>query len=369
MATIWVKHWRLVTVILGIIALLWVLYALRNVLLPFGVGLVLAYIFEPAVAWVEKWMPPRKKPETRRLFATLTVLVVVFGVVGNVVYFLGRIIIDSSLIYMQHTPFYFTQALQNVQLWLGEFTRDLPPDVQQQIQGYLTQATTLLGTSVRQLIMKTVTSVPATVNTVLGFAALPFFLFYIMKDSGQLKKSFISVFTPAFAEHIRNIALIIEKVLGRYIRAQLMLGLIVGYFAFVGLLLLNIPFAPVLGILAGITEIIPTIGPWIGGGIAALITLAVAPDKILWVIVMFVGIQLTENFFLVPRVHSAYLRIHPAVMIVLLILGTYIAGFWGLLLVGPLTATTVEVYKYVHKIVDTEEPVLKVEVTQQNGSH
>lgn len=355
MKNVLVKHWRLVTVLLGIIVLLWVLYLLRTVLLPFALGMALAYVFSPAVTGLERWLPPRRKPRARRFYATLIVLIIVFGVVGNIVYFITRLIIDSSITYLQHSPFYFMQGLQNIQLWLGDLFKDFPAEVQQEIQGYLAEASTLLGTSLRQLIMRSFSAVTGSVNTVLGFVALPFFLFYVMKDSAELKKSFISVFSPPVAEHIRNISLIVENVLGRYIRAQLMLGLIVGYFAFVGLLLLNIPFAPILGPLAGITEIIPTVGPWIGGGVAVLVTLAIAPDKAIWVIILFVGIQILENSFLVPRVHSAYLRIHPAVMIFLLILGAYIAGFWGLLLAGPLTATIVQVFKYVHKIVDADE--------------
>ena len=146
-----------------------------------------------------------------------------------------------------------------------------------------------------------------------------------------------------------------ENVLGRYVRAQLMLGLIVAYFSFIGLMLLGIQFAPALAILAGVTELIPTLGPWIGGGVAVIVTLAVSPEKFIWVAVLFLAIQLLENSFLVPRVQSAYLRIHPAVMIFLLVLGTYLAGFWGLLLAGPLTATAVEIYKYVRRVVQAGE--------------
>ena len=94
---------------------------------------------------------------------------------------------------------------------------------------------------------------------------------------------------------------------------------------------------------------IPTLGPWIGGGVAVIVTLAVAPEKAIWVVVLFLGIQLVENSVLVPRIQSAYLRIHPAVMIFLLVLGAYIAGFWGLLLIGPLSATALEIYKYARR--------------------
>ena len=92
---------------------------------------------------------------------------------------------------------------------------------------------------------------------------------------------------------------------------------------------------------------IPIIGPWIGGGVAVIVTLAVVPEKAIWVAVLFVCVQLLENNLLVPKIQSAYLRIHPAVMVFLLVLGAYVAGFWGLLIIGPLTATLVEIFKYI----------------------
>jgi len=196
-------------------------------------------------------------------------------------------------------------------------------------------------------LMGAITSVPSTFSMVLGFAVLPFFLFYIMKDSEKLKKGFSSVMTPRIAVHARNVVTIIERVLGRYIRAQLMLGLIVAYFSFIGLFLLKVPFSLALSLLAGITELIPTLGPWIGGAVAVIVTLAMAPEKAIWVVVLFFAVQIVENNLLVPKIQSAYLHIHPAIMIVLLVFGAYFAGFWGLLLIGPLVATLMEVFTYV----------------------
>ena len=70
---------------------------------------------------------------------------------------------------------------------------------------------------------------------------------------------------------------------------------------------------------------------------------------------LFVLVQLLENSLLVPRVQGGYLRIHPAILVVLLVLGAYVAGFWGIILVAPLTATIVEIYKYVRCDIKTEE--------------
>jgi predicted PurR-regulated permease PerM len=138
-----------------------------------------------------------------------------------------------------------------------------------------------------------------------------------------------------------------------------MLGVVVAYFIFIGLLVLGMSsVAPVLAAFAGLTELIPTLGPWIGGVTAVIVTLAIAPEKVIWVALLFLIVQLLENSLLVPRIQGGYLHIHPAILVVLLVLGAYVAGFWGILLIAPLTATIVEIYKYVRHSI-------KVEDTQQ----
>jgi len=267
-------------------------------------------------------------------------------IIGGFAYFIVTAVIDASVILLENAPYFFGRGVYQVQQWFEGIIESLPEDMQQGVREALIGGGIDVGKYIRDLLMGAVTSIPSTFGMIFGFAVLPFFLFYIMKDSERLKKGFTSAMTPGIAEHARNVVHIVERVLGRYIRAQIMLGVIVAYFSFVGLWLLQIPFSLALALLAGVTELIPTLGPWIGGGVAVIVTLAMAPEKAIWVAVLFVGVQLFENNLLVPKIQSAYLRIHPAIMILLLVFAAYIAGFWGLLLVGPLVATLVEIFKY-----------------------
>ena len=346
---------------LGIIVILWVLYLLRTVILPFATGLILAYFFVPVVSWLEVKLPGRGKwMGFKRIFSTLLIFIVLLALVAAFSYFIVTAVVDASQLLLKNAPYFISQGLYQLQEWFDGVLQQFPEEVQNEITTALLEGGVALGQNIRDAIMGGVASIPRNFGVVLGFAALPFFLFYIMKDSEKLKRGFYSAFTPGMAKHARNLVQIVERVLGRYVRAQFMLGLIVAYFSFIGLLVLGIQFAPVLAILAGVTELIPTLGPWIGGGAAVIVTLAVAPDKVLWVVILFLSIQLVENYFLVPRIQSAYLHIHPAVMIFLLVLGAYIAGFWGLLLAAPLTATAVEIYKYIKQQYEVESAIEQI---------
>ena len=350
MTNVLVRHWRLVALGLGIIVLLWVLYLMRTVILPFAIGMVLAYLLMPMVWWLEEKLPPRNKwPSFRRVISVLVAFLLLIALIAGFTYVIVTAVIDASVILVQSAPYFIGQSLLRVQEWFQGVIESLPVEMQEEVSRELIEGGIDLGRTIRGAITSAVASIPSTFTMIMGFAVLPFFLFYILKDSERLKKGLSSAMTPRIAVHARNVLNIIERVLGRYIRAQIMLGLIVAYFSFIGLMLMDVPFALALALLAGVTELIPTLGPWIGGGVAVIVTLAMAPEKAIWVAVLFLGIQLVENNLLVPKIQSAYLHIHPAIMIALLVFGAYFAGFWGILLVGPLVATLVEIFKYVRE--------------------
>jgi predicted PurR-regulated permease PerM len=333
---------------LGVIIVLWVLYLLRTIIFPFAIGLVLAYLLMPVVSWLERKLPPREKwPGFKRVFSILLAFILLICLIGGFFYFIVTAVMDASVRLLENAPYFLGESLYRVQEWFNSIIQQLPLEIQQEVNKELVEGGVALGKYLRSTLMGVIASIPRAFGMIIGFAILPFFLFYILKDSERLKKGCVSVMTPGMAVHAKNVATIVERVLGRYIRAQIMLGIIVAYFSFIGLLVLKIPYAVALALLAGVTEVIPTLGPWIGGAIAVIVTLAMAPEKAIWVALLFIGVQLVENNLLVPKIQSAYLRIHPAIMIVLLVFGAYIAGFWGLLIIGPLTATIVEIVKYV----------------------
>jgi predicted PurR-regulated permease PerM len=203
--------------------------------------------------------------------------------------------------------------------------------------------------------MSVLSVLASQVGLILGFAALPVFVFYILKDAESISATFYASLSGWSQEQAKSIAGIINDVLGRYIRTQIILGIIVGSMALVGLEVLRIPYAPALAVWAGLTEMIPVIGPWIGGITGGIVTLATVPDKIVWVAIMYVTIQVTENSLLVPRIAGEILQIHPAFILVLIVVGGHFFGVWGIILVVPVTATLVRLYRYILRASKKEE--------------
>ncbi len=350
------RQWRLIIVILGIIIIFLLLYVFRSVMLPFICGLVLAYLLYPIVSWLERRLPGKSRwLSARRASLIAGLFIIILVVVGILAFYIITGVVSSFSILLKNAPQYFSEGLQTLRGWLEGFQRWLPPEIQQQVGGSSQDVGTILGNAMRSAFGKGISYVSSTFGLILGFVALPVFLFYVLKDWEKLSSGFYSAFSPQMAEHVRGVVAVIDKVLGRWIRAQLVLSAVVAVMSFIGLAALGITLAPALAVLQGIMEFVPILGPWIGGAVGVIVTLAIAPEKVIWVAVVYLAVQLLENIFLVPRIHGGYLKIHPAMILVLLPLGAYIAGLWGIILVVPLTATVVEIYKYVRQSLMAQE--------------
>jgi len=312
---------------------------------------VLAQLFLPVIFWMEKKLPGKDKwQQTKRVCLVILAFLIILALIGFLSFVVVTAVVSAFSVLVHNAPEYIKGGLWTLQEWAEALRQQFPPEMRAQVDKFVLDAGMAVGNLIKDAFLKGVSFVPTTFGLMFGFAALPLFLFYVLKDWEKLGRSFYSALPPWLAEHTRNIISIIDGVLVRYFRAQIVLGSIVAYLCFIGLLvLIGIRYAPALAAFAGVTELIPTLGPWIGGAAAVIVTLAIAPEKAIWVALLFLFVQLLENNLLVPRIQGAYLRVHPAIAIVLLVLGAYIAGFWGLLLAIPLTATIVEIYKYVRE--------------------
>ena len=352
------RHWRLILIIVGIIIVLWLLYALRTALLPFAIGIILAYLLLPVIRWAENKLPRQGKLlQTKRVSIIILIFIVISGLIGFMSFYIVTAVIDAFSVLVQNAPLYIKAGLATLQGWAEVFRQQFPPEMQQEVDRLILDAGAAAGNAIRDVFIRSVSAIPSTFAPLLGFVSLPIFLFFILKDSEKFKRGFYSSLSPQIAEHAKNIISILDTVLGRFIRAQVVLAFVVGYLCFIGLLILRIPFAPALAAFAGVTEVIPILGPWIGGAAGVIVALAVVPEKAIWVALLYFFIQLLENNLLVPRIQGSYLRIHPAILMVVLVVGAYVAGFWGILVAAPLTATIVAIFKYVRDTIKVEETV------------
>jgi predicted PurR-regulated permease PerM len=142
----------------------------------------------------------------------------------------------------------------------------------------------------------------------------------------------------------------IKKKFAQWLGAQLFLMIFVGVLTFLLMKILKIPYPGLIGTVAGLTEIIPILGPIFGGTFAVLITLTSEPDLIIWVILGFISIQQIENHILIPIVAKIMFEINPLITLISLLIGGSIGGIIGILTIIPLSVISLEIYKEFYKI-------------------
>lgn len=337
------------------LAALFVVFAAATALIPFVIGAAIAYLIAPFVDMLALLMPFSNRERSRGA-AILTI----YGSVAAALTVLGFIFVPVIADQLTQLGDDLPTLIDDGQAQLDRFDRwytdNLPDSVRERIQSGRDDLDSRISDLARDLTDSALNFAFATAAAILGYLVIPVWLFYVLKDRGQGVESFINFLPDQIRDDARNIIDIVNRTLGNYIRAQVLLGIVVGTVTATGLYLLDVPFAVGLGVIAGMTELIPIIGPIIGAVPALIVALAVDPQKAVWVGIFYLGVQQLENNLLVPRIQGWATNMNPAMIILLLVLANAIVGFWGMLIIIPLAAIVKEVFVYIyHRLEDIEQ--------------
>jgi predicted PurR-regulated permease PerM len=329
-----------------VVVLLWLA---RPVLVPFILGLVLAYLLLPLVHWLERHMPAplRDRGIARPLSIILTYLLFIL-IIAGLMAFVVPVMGQQVGTFIERIPQYREQLgnlIEKIQQW---YEGNIPDSLKATIEDNLSEiAQGVLG-QVQDNLVGMIRTVFGSINFLIGLIIIPFWLFYILQDESRVKTGIMEALHPALRDDVRSLATLVNDVLSAYVRGQLILTLFVGALATIALLIIGVPFAPVLGLIAGIFEVLPNIGPYLGAIPAILVALATRPVSAIWVAAAFFAIQMVENLILVPRISGKSVKLHPALVMLVLVIGGQLAGFWGMLIVVPVTAIVRDVFLYLY---------------------
>ncbi len=346
------KRWARTAVVSAVVLLAaHFLSQARAAMPPFVLGAIGAYLLLPLVNRLDNVMRPVLR--LRRVARSLAVFVV-YGLAALglllVLAFIVPTIAGQIGFLAKRLPELvqraYTAVPEIVQEWLDTYNRMVPDDVRSAIERSVLNTIQSLLLALQAGIVRTVTLVFSTLSFVFGLLIVPLWTFFVLRDQPEMDASFYRLMPPAYREDMRNIRVLVERVLGAYLRGQLVLCFSVGFASTVGYALIGLDFALLLGTVAGIFEIVPVLGPTLGAIPALLVALATRPDRMVWVIVLAFMVQQVENAILVPQISAGIARMHPAVVMVILVVGSAVGGVVGVLLSVPLAATVRDVALY-----------------------
>jgi predicted PurR-regulated permease PerM len=163
--------------------------------------------------------------------------------------------------------------------------------------------------------------------------------FYYLLEKRLLRDLILDALSPRMRDRVDGLWTEVENKVGRWMRGQLLLCLIIGTIATVSYGIIGLNFWPLLGLWAGITEIIPIVGPWIGGIPAVLIALTMSWKLAITTAIIIVAMQTLENWVLVPRVMKGAVGLTPLTVFIAILAGTQFMGVVGAVLAIPIAAT------------------------------
>jgi predicted PurR-regulated permease PerM len=329
----WLRALVLPLIILAWLAVVmlagWLLSHLTKTILMVVLAAVLAFAFTPLANALRRWMP-------RALAITVAYLIGLSVVIGCGAYLVGTTVAEA------------TSLVGNISEYARQ-ARSLQPQLERLLyplgiqQSWLTnveeQALGQVQAAGTQVAKELIPRVAEFFGTIVDLVLVLILSVYLCLDGARIAE-WLRTETPdgRTRDRARVLVAVVNRVVGGYIRGVLILALLIGALVGVGMALLGVPYAALLGVLAFFMEFIPVLGVFISGAAALIITVVHFGDvwHPLLVLAYFIVVHVIEGDVVGPRIMGRAVGIHPATGLIALVAGTEVWGIWGALFAAPL---------------------------------
>jgi predicted PurR-regulated permease PerM len=319
--------------VLLLLALVWLMYLLLDLVLVVLTAVVIASAIEPAT----KWFMKKKVPRT---LAVLVVYLIVLGLFFGFFYFFVPPVLADTAGFMSSLPAYLETLNPSWAFNYAPILGAAGADASFSIAQMVAQ----LQTALSQISTNTLSAASFVFGGVLSFVLILVFSFYFaVQETGIM--DFLRVITPKKHQpYVIDLWRRAQHKIGLWMQGQLLLALIVGVLVYLGLTVLGVKYALVLAVLAAMFELIPVFGPILSSVPAIVIGFVDGGAGLgLLVIALYIIIQQFENHLIYPLVVTKVVGVPPLLVILALIIGWKLVGFLGIILSIPIAAAIQEV--------------------------
>lgn len=315
----WASLWRILFFILLVIFV----FMAKNVILGLLLAIVIASGLEVPIDILEK----RKIPRTVSaififLFIILVIAVLLYAIVPIVIVNMNTAIFNIQKA-AQGT---WWQSLFNINT-----SRSLNDFMSRIVDNFVSG-----GASPLEAVSQVFGGLSLTISVFI-------LSFYLSVNKNGIER-FVRIISPdKYEEAVLRIFEHSRKRIGRWFRTQFLLSLIVGLVVWAALGFLGVPYAPILGLIAGILELVPFVGPIIAGAVSVLVAISISTTLAIYTLITFLVIQQFESNVLVPLLMRRAAGLHPVLVIVSILMGIEIGGFLGAVVAVPVAAVFQEI--------------------------
>ena len=332
--------------VLGVVLFsVWFFYTILGILLPFLLAFLIAYIMNPLVARLEQRHVPR-------WLSSLIVVILMLAIVVGIVLFGMPVIIqqfEGIINGLASIANDFADLLKSGTIFAFLARYGIPVEKAQEVIGQ--QISPRIESVLKTLfeaIFGFLTSLSSVALHVVNVIIIPFLVFYLLKDFPLITYRFSMLVPRTKRERYLKVSGTVDRLMGKYFRGAVTVAIIQGTIASIGLWIIGVDYALILGIMTGLLDFIPYVGlltSLVVASIVALFSGGAVAAKIVAVIVLFLSQKILEASVLGPKIVGDQVGLHPVLLILSLLVFGFFLGFVGLLIAVPATALTIALVK------------------------
>ncbi|HHH8111971.1 TPA: AI-2E family transporter [Listeria monocytogenes] len=302
---------------------------LKTVAAPIILAGIPYYLFNPIIDWLEKH-------KWKRGWAIALLYLVIIGLLILLFSFVIPAVKDQIVSLFKSFPGYWDQITQK----FDEFSRSsLFDQIKDKLNTNMSDIMKTLSTKGTSVINSAISSIGSIVGTVtevvLAIVTTPLVLFYLLKDGKKLPDFLLKMLPVNGRAHTRQVLGEANHQISSYIRGQIIVSLCIGILLFIGYLIIGLPYALTLAIIAACTSIVPYLGPAIAITPAIIIAIVTSPWLLIKLIIVWCVVQLLEGKFISPQVMGKTLKVHPITILFVILVAGNLFGVLGVIFAVP----------------------------------
>ena len=328
---------------------IWLLYTARPLIGPLVVSALLAFILNPVEGWLCSRTRLSHGMAVGLVYTLFAVIIVAIPIVATP-YLVNQLrgFSDALTWVLDTVAVLFSRSFSfaGISIAPTDWVANIDQFIADTVTAFARNAPNILGVFTENMVWVLLTMVT---------------LFYLLKDGNRLVNGVLQLAPPHVRPEWKRLVSEIDRACAAFLRGQLLLMAIVGVLAAIGGTAIGLPGAVILGVLAGLLDVVPSLGPTVAGGIAVLVALVLGSSHLalsngtfgLIVAGLYFLVQQAENIWLRPQIMSHNLRLHPGIIFVGVIGALAVQGILAALLIVPIMASCAILARYIHaKLVD-----------------
>jgi predicted PurR-regulated permease PerM len=329
----------------AVIVGIWLLYQLSTVLLLLIISIFFCYLIAPLVRIVEQPVYVGKRelkiPRSLAIFIVYLIIGLVF-VLGTQL--LSPVITDQFDLLKSQWPTYqksATNTFNDVTNWMRHLR--LPQQWRDDLQARVGHVVESIGPWLGQFLLGAF----SYLTYLMWLILVPIFSFFLLKDAGHIEHGLVALLpNERMRKRMHWLLLDVSRTIAAYIRAQIIACVEMAVLVTIGLSIIGSPIAIVLGLIAGLLEFLPMIGPLVFATIAFLLTITVSLKKALLVLGFLAALRIAQDYIIYPRIVGHGIEMHPLIIILAILSGAELGGLVGVFLSIPFLGLMIVVYNH-----------------------